>query len=463
MRRGWWGVGRYPGGGVAVAYGAAAALSVAALGWTAWCGVHGPGVALGFGLLVAAGEAARHSVAPPARGREVAPLATAAALGYVLLGLVAGDEGAVGGGAFEPGAFGGAQAVAVVVAGSLLGLVPPLALGRSADPDRVVRRVLATGVAAFGGQLLDRVIPLGSRTAHEPFAVPSLLVLLALAVLADAGLAVLLARARAGGAYALSGSGHARVRVAVCVTAVVLALAVDVAGAWAVPVCGVPPLLAQLAVRRRAAVRATGRQTVAALARAPEIAGYTPAGHARRVAALGRSVGRELGLVEPALAVIEDAALLHDVGQLSLMEPYPGGATESLPAPEARRLALLAGAVVRRVGLPVEVVDAVERQAAPYREQPLSARVIRVVNAYADLTGDLGAPPAAQPGRAGGGPSRGAPGRVSAYAMAGSDGGDEVPRGSRRAMERLWLGTEREYDPTVVAALARVLRHPPHA
>ncbi len=233
--------------------------------------------------------------------------------------------------------------------------------------------------------------------SSEPLVVPCLLALLGLAVLSEAALAALFARAGGDGPYARLLGAEVRDRhvvgAAVCAASVVLALAVATAGEWALPLCGVPLLLAQLAVRRRAAGREADRQTVASLARATEIAGYTPPGHARRVARLGRAVGRELGLPDRALAVIEDAALLHDVGQLSLVDPYPAGATEPLPAPEAQRIARLGGAVVRQTGMPAEVADAVERQAAPYREQPLPARVIRVVNAYADLTGDPGAPP----------------------------------------------------------------------
>ena len=71
-----------------------------------------------------------------------------------------------------------------------------------------------------------------------------------------------------------------------------MALAVAVAGLWALPVFCVPLLLTQFSFRRYAAVRATYRQTIASLARATEIAGYTPAGHARKVAgSAGPSAG----------------------------------------------------------------------------------------------------------------------------------------------------------------------------
>jgi HD-GYP domain-containing protein (c-di-GMP phosphodiesterase class II) len=133
------------------------------------------------------------------------------------------------------------------------------------------------------------------------------------------------------------------------------------------------------------------RQTIASLARATEIAGYTPAGHARRVAALSRAVGRDLGLTEPDLTVLEHAALMHDIGQLSLVDPVPAGATAGLPAAEQRRIALLGGAVVRRTGADREVAVVVERQADPCPEQTLPARIVRAVNAYDEKARDAGA------------------------------------------------------------------------
>lgn len=430
-----------------VVYGAATALAVAALAWTAARGVAAPGTALAFGALIAVGEAVRCGVTAPEQVREPAPLAAVGALGYAVHGQVA-DAG---------GAFGPLQAVAVVVAASLVGLVPLLALGHPAGLDHLARRVLAIALAALCCQSAAAVGGLAGRHLDEPYALVGLLLLLGLAALGETVLAVLVVVARGGCPSPARPGGRPPAQLGtaavVYAAAVVLALAVAVAGPWALPSLGVPLLAAQVSARRCAVLRATDRQTVASLARATEIAGYTPPGHARRVARLGQEVARELGLSERARTVLESAALLHDVGQLSLVEPCPGGATEPLSAPEAQRIARLGGAVVRQTGISAEVALVVERQAAPYREQPLAARILRVVNAYADLTGDLGAP-------CGGGAAVAGRPRGGEDGSAGPDPGldDEVTGGSPRAMERLWLGTEREYDPVVVAALARVLR-----
>ncbi|MGW2330066.1 HD-GYP domain-containing protein [Streptomyces sp. NPDC001700] len=421
-------------------YGAAGVLAVVALAWTEWHGIREPGAALAFGLLIAVGEAIRCCDAPAALPRasgaheqrgEPAPLAAAGALGYALLGHLGG----------EPTSHGVLQVVTVVVAASLTGLVPRMALGRPADPGHTARRVLTVGFAATCFQPLHHTGRLGSWLGHGPALVGYLLGVLALTALCDVVLAAALARARTGWPYgpllrdelrALGGIGSA-----ICATGVVMALTVAVAGLWALPVLALPPLLIQYSFRRYAAIRATCRQTIASLARSTEIAGYTPVGHARKVAGLSRAVGRELGLSEPALTVLEYAALMHDIGQLSLVDPVPAGATEPLPRAEQRRIALLGGAVVRQTGVPAEVAQIVERQAAPYREQPLSARIVRAVNAYTEAAG----------GPAGAGQAAGQP---------------AAERGAAplRALERLRLATARDFDPAVVEALATVLSRP---
>ncbi|MCH0564032.1 HD domain-containing protein [Streptomyces sp. MUM 136J] len=385
-------------------------LVTGCLAGTLRSGTAEPSVALAFGLLVAVGELTRWR---GPRLRETAPLGAAGALAYALLGGHAG----------QPTHHGVAQVVTVVSAASALGSVPHIACGTSPTLDHLVRRVLTAAFAAVCFQ------PLYDRGLLDALVGPAyallLLMLMALTALCDAVLAAALARARTGWPFgpllrdelwALAGIGPA-----VCATGAVMALAVAVAGLWALPVFCLPLLLTQVSFRRYAAVRATYRQTIASLARATEIAGYTPAGHARRVAALCQAVGRDLGLREPELTVLEYAALMHDIGQLSLVDPVPAGATAGLPPAEQRRIALLGGAVVRRTGVDPRVATVVERQAEPYAEQPVEARIVRAVNAYEERAREAG------------------------------------PCGAPAALEELRLGTAGDYAPEVVEALARVL------
>ena len=388
----------------------AALLGVVCLAVTLWSGLAERDAALAFGVLVAVGEVTWWT---GARVREAAPLGAAGALAYALLGEDAG----------QPGHHGAAQVVSVVLAAALLGSVPHIARGQGPVLDHLARRLLTVGFAAVCFQ------PLYGRGMFEEWRGPAyallLLGLLTLTTLCDCVLAAALARSRTGWPFGplLRDELHALLGIgsAVCATGAVMALAVAVVGLWALPVFSLPLLLTQLSFKRYAAVRATYRQTITSLARATEIAGCTPAGHARRVAALSRAVGRDLGLTRPELTVLEYAALMHDIGQLSLVDPVPAGATSELPEAEQRRIALLGGAVVRQTGVDAAVAVVVERQADPYREQPLAARIVRAVNAYEEKARDAG------------------------------------PGGPLRALEELRLATAGDYAPDVVEALARVL------
>ncbi|GLW44576.1 lipoprotein [Streptomyces sp. NBRC 14336] len=387
-------------------HGSAALLVAVSLLDTLRHGLAERPVALAFGALIALGEFTRWTGAP---AREAAPLGAAGALAYALLGTHAG----------QPSHHGALQVVAVVFAAALLGGARHVTRAR----DHLARRVLTVGFAACCFQ------PLYNRGVFDDFGGAAyavlIVALLSLTSLCDAVLSAALAHSRTGWPFApllrdelrgLLGIGSA-----VCATGAVMALAVAVVGLWALPVFCLPLLLTQLSFRRYAAVRATYRQTIASLARATEVAGYTPAGHARRVAELSVAVGRDLGLSGDELTVLEYAALMHDIGQLSLVDPVPSGATADLPAAEQRRIALLGGAVVRQTGVDGSVAVVVERQADPCPEQPPAARIVRAVNAYEEKARGAG------------------------------------PGGPLKALEELRLGTADEYAPEVVEALARVL------
>jgi putative nucleotidyltransferase with HDIG domain len=221
---------------------------------------------------------------------------------------------------------------------------------------------------------------------------------------------------------------------AIASTGILIALAARPMGLLAVPVFLAPLLLTQFAFRRYATVRATYHQTVRALSRVTEIGGYTETGHSVRVAELASAMGRQLGLGERDLRDLEYAALLHDIGQLSLTEPIPGGATVMATRGEQRRIADLGAEVVRQAEVLDAVATIVEQQAEPYRRAqesvlgdepggvPMASRIIKVANAYDDLVGDVA-------------------GRVR----------------RQQALERLQLGVAYDYDPRVVAALRRVI------
>ncbi|HET6857941.1 MAG TPA: metal-dependent phosphohydrolase, partial [Streptomyces sp.] len=104
-------------------YAAVIVLTLCALGDTLWHGISQPGVALAFGVLIAVGELARWGApkgpSPLPGERDPAPLGSAGALAYALLGQNAGHTTS----------HGVLQIVAVVVAAALAGAVPHVARG----------------------------------------------------------------------------------------------------------------------------------------------------------------------------------------------------------------------------------------------------------------------------------------------------------------------------------------------
>lgn len=217
---------------------------------------------------------------------------------------------------------------------------------------------------------------------------------------------------------------------AVAVTGVLIALGAGPLGVATLPLFLAPLVFTQVAFRRYLSVRATYRQSIRTLSRLTDLAGYTSSGHSERVAALAVATGRQLGLSERVLVDLEYAALLHDIGQVALVEPIPNGATVLAAPSDQRRIEADTVAIVRETGVLGDVATILEHQTTPYRrvrelgEQiPLTSRIIKVANAYEDLT-------------------------------AGARG----PRARESAFERIYLGLGYEYDPRVVDALQEALR-----
>lgn len=209
-------------------------------------------------------------------------------------------------------------------------------------------------------------------------------------------------------------------------TGIAIAIGLQLLSLWAVPLIAMPLLLARAALSRTFDVQRERRQSVAALATMTDVAGFTRAGHSGRVAALSQRVGRRLNLSDRELAVLEEAALLHDIGQVSLTTPIPGGATVEAAPLDQLSIAAEGGAILRRSGILEGVAEIVESQTVQYRQVrefgenvPIAARIIKVCNAFDDLTG-----------------------------------GEEAKVDA--AFERLSLGLGYEYDPAIVTALQRI-------
>jgi response regulator RpfG family c-di-GMP phosphodiesterase len=135
---------------------------------------------------------------------------------------------------------------------------------------------------------------------------------------------------------------------------------------------------------------------------------------------------------EPELLELEYAALMHDIGQLSLPDPIPGGATVLVSPADQQRIAELGAEVIEQAGVLDRVAEIVRRQADPSRGStpapPVASRIIRAANAFDDLVGS-------------------STDRDRAVA----------------ALERLRLDTAVEYDLSTVEALSKVVSRQPSA
>jgi putative nucleotidyltransferase with HDIG domain len=204
-----------------------------------------------------------------------------------------------------------------------------------------------------------------------------------------------------------------------------LALAQPTLGTWAFPLFLVPLVATQYSFRQFASIRKTYLQTIRALAKVPEMAGYTQPDHSRRVAEIAVDIAREMGVEQAKIDEIEYAALLHDIGRISL--PDPASANDST---YRLQVAEQGAGIVKETGYLPGVATIIAQQHEPYRRRGedqnrnlnLGAKIVKVASAYDDAT---------------------------------------YPPGAGRtpwdALEGLHFSMAYEYDPQVIQALTRVL------
>lgn len=426
--------------------GAAVLVALAAAVQLGRGGLVEPWIAVAFAVVIAFGEAMR--VALPG-GRDSAPIAETATLGY-LLAFTSGGHRAT----YPP-----AEVIVVVTTATLVGTSIQAYAGRPPQSGYLARRVLTAAIAAavYRGWLLDGTV---RGLAHHHRAQLLCLVLAAVSVgtvVVSHLLAVLISLLDPGPEPMLSGPppgavflhGTARGRLTwrqvwagvvaecrtagrVCPTVVLFGMATALAsgplGEWALALAIAPILVVQRSLHRYSAISATYQQTIRALSRVTDLAGYTEPGHARRVCHLALAIGRDLSLPADDLQNLEYAALLHDIGQLSLTDPIPGGATVLISPERAASVAALGADVVRQTGVLGQVADILESQARPYADGSgseavrLAGSIIRAANAYDDMVG-----------------------------------GALDPDRRLAAVHRIRLGMAVEYDPRVVESLTRIV------
>jgi HD domain len=374
--------------------------------------------AVAFGLFIAFGELLR--LALPG-GREAAPIAMAGAMAYaLLLGLK---------GVPHPPPHLALQVIAVAAIGMTIGALPHVAAGRPFGLTGMCTRLVTVACVAFIFRPLASQ-PFIYQPRHWWIALLVMIVLVLLGWLIETLISALIRADDVGARFAVAVRDEMRVQwplgAAVGSSAVITVFAAEAMGLTVLAVFMGPLLVTQIAFRRYAGIRATYLQTVRSLASVTEVGGYVESGHSRRVARLAVAVGRELGMPEPDLLDLEYAALMHDIGQLSLLDPIPGGATVLVSIDDQNRIAELGAEVIRQAGVLDRVAELVRCQNWPSRGHepppPVGSRIIRAANAFDDMVG----------------------------------GGATDRDRTVAALERLRMDTAVEYDALVVQALTEV-------
>ena len=196
-----------------------------------------------------------------------------------------------------------------------------------------------------------------------------------------------------------------------------------VMGVWSFAVAVLPYAFGHLAFERYHSTRVTYGQTIRALAQIPEVAGLAPRGHSTRTADLAVAVAQELGLHPNDVVELEYAALMHDVGRITLNEPaiLKAGYTDE-------DIARWGAQIIAEAPYLEQVSTLVEGQHRPYRspgieidpDVPMPSKIIKVASAYDQGKVEMGLSPV-------------------------------------EALERIHQGSAYEFDPQVAASLRRVL------
>ena len=375
---------------------AAIMLVAAALAGVATEGqFHNLSAATAFGGFIAFGEVLR--LALPG-GREAAPIAMVGAMAYALLiGLpTPGSAGHPFPQQLNPNAL---QVITVTAIGMTVGALPHIAAGRPSGLTGMCTRLVTIACLAFIFRpLVSHVFaPLfkQQQPALWELEFSIMAVLLLLGWLIETIVGALIRADDVGARFWVAIRDEMRLQwqlgLAVGASVLITVFATEAMGLLELAVFIGPLLVTQIAFRRYAGIRATYLQTVRSLARVTEVAGYVEQEHSRRVSHLAVAVGRGLGLPEPELLALEYAALMHDIGQLALRDPIPGGATLLVSSAEQEQIAKLGADVIHEAGVLDEVAELVRCQSWPARGHdpapPLGSMIIKAANAFDDMVG----------------------------------------------------------------------------
>jgi hypothetical protein len=151
-------------------------------------------------------------------------------------------------------------------------------------------------------------------------------------------------------------------------------------GIWGPLLFSTPLLAAWYAFERLDAATRSYRQTIEALAMAPELGGLVPPGHAERVATLASAMGEHLGLATTDVRDLEMAALLHHLGEVTLDEP-----ADTTAKPGQAEVAAVTSAMMREIR-PLAAAGDIVAGDSDDPKRRLAVQVLRIASEYDDLT-----------------------------------------------------------------------------
>jgi hypothetical protein len=150
-------------------------------------------------------------------------------------------------------------------------------------------------------------------------------------------------------------------------------------GIWGPLLFATPLLAAWYAFERLDSATRSYRQTIEALAMAPELGGMVPPGHAERVATLASAMGEQLGLPANDVRDLEMAALLHHLGQVTLDDPVDEHGVD--PA----EVTTVTGAMLREIR-PLVAAGEIVAGDVDDPKRRLAVQALRLASEYDDLT-----------------------------------------------------------------------------
>lgn len=150
-------------------------------------------------------------------------------------------------------------------------------------------------------------------------------------------------------------------------------------GIWGPLLFSTPLLAAWYAFERLDDATRSYRQTIEALAMAPELGGLVPPGHSERVATLATAMGEHLGLSAPDVRDLEMAALLHHLGQVTLDLPVDERGADP------GEVSSVTGAMLREIR-PLVAAGEIIAGDVDDPKRRLAVQALRLASEYDDLT-----------------------------------------------------------------------------